>query len=301
MQFLQTYPESKYADEAKIRIEELDWEYVRYINTTPLLRKFLKIYPNTNHTDEVMSRIENRSWKLASSLYIPRKKTGVFIFSKHQSTNMWSPPVKKSSFKRIIDLHKFLDNYPNSQYSVLAKEQIRIIQDEYALRIKKYWEKANLLNTSSDYAKFINAYSGVENYLYSKSTNLIQRAREKLKIMEAHKADVVLRILDSVTSIDYSILEFSETNGTGVTFTDMNYELYCTKNIKKYWYRGHSEISKSHWVIIKPNKVKKVSFSRYLRIYDDKDCKQIRNGWFSGLDDYGNNVTVYFEIQKNTD
>lgn len=150
--FLQMHPDSRYANEAKARMEKFDWDQAHESNNLQLFRGFLQKYPNSRYASEAKARIVEIEWKWTQahnnlrslreflrnhpdSLYATQAQSEISILAKEA----WKE-VEKEDKAFLYDI--FIRDFPDSKFYEKAKERLD-------------WQKANRAIVKIDYPKTV--------------------------------------------------------------------------------------------------------------------------------------------------
>jgi hypothetical protein len=157
--FINHFPESKEADDARLRLSNLVWQKTVEENTIASYSLFIKDYPEAEQLDSAKTNLMTLEYQKALVLNTD-EAFGSFI-DKYPESDL----AKKLEEKRVamaydrarilgtIEVYQsFLDKYPISEYSPAAKS----CRDSLA------FNEAKEMNTSKAYCDFVNAYPNAE-------------------------------------------------------------------------------------------------------------------------------------------
>jgi hypothetical protein len=104
VEFLDDYPESKYAQEARNKLEQAEWSAAKAKNSTIALRRFSEKYPQSRYKDQALLMLQELAWSKA------KKSDSVQAYS------------------------RFLRKYPNSRYKEHANQALAKLSSAYLMR-----------------------------------------------------------------------------------------------------------------------------------------------------------------------
>ena len=94
---------------------------------------------------------------------------------------------KTKAFNSITAYEKFLERYPDSKYSRIARDELKVLYEDRA------WKNANYYNTISRYKIFISEYP---------KSKYISRAEKKIQAIEEEQAWNHSRLINSTFAYD---------------------------------------------------------------------------------------------------
>jgi len=162
--FLMKHPQGKYSDQARIRIEELEWEKATSGNTISFYENYLVKHPQGKYSDQARIRIEELEWERTQSVdaivayekflqkHPQGKYSGQARIRLEELERKWEKLYweRAKSENKIEAYEMFLQDYPHGKYS----DQARLLVEAMRLTLPE-WEKALKTNTIKSYAKFL--------------------------------------------------------------------------------------------------------------------------------------------------
>ncbi|MFZ0390739.1 MAG: HEAT repeat domain-containing protein [Calditrichia bacterium] len=121
--FLELYPDTKYSDEARERLENRRWDFTKSVDEIAAYRDFLEKHPDSEHADEARERLHDLEWQQVVEM------------------------------NTINAYEEFISRYPETENRPAAEQALE----------KLYWQRAITRHTRADYRKFLQKYPNAEN------------------------------------------------------------------------------------------------------------------------------------------
>lgn len=197
-EFLTKYPQGKFANEARTKIEELYFKRAIATNTVAGYEEFLKRYPQGKYVNEAHSRIEELYFERAKATNTIEGYEG-FIkrYPQGEHAEKARLQIEELYFERakaqntIQGYEEFLGRYPQGKFAAEVRLQLEEL----------YFEQAEATNTLKGYEEFLRRYPK------GKFTDKVQ---EMMKIYHYKPEDsdfAILGMLGGIGSIDLQVTE----------------------------------------------------------------------------------------------
>ncbi|MGB8952030.1 MAG: outer membrane protein assembly factor BamD [Candidatus Aminicenantales bacterium] len=174
--FLQRYPEDRFSNEARMRIESLHFQQANAIHTIEAYEEFLRLYPRGKFAIQALNILEQlrfekakaRNTKVALRDFLNRYPKSPF---KEQTLslleNLEFNEARQANTPEAFEY--YLRRYPNGRYAPEAMSLIETLQ----------FEKAKSANTIETFTKFLAQYS------WGKHAEAARARLEELKFEKA--------------------------------------------------------------------------------------------------------------------
>jgi outer membrane protein assembly factor BamD (BamD/ComL family) len=153
--FLNKYPNSQQASDAKKEIENLGWQKVTELNHEDGYKWYLSEYPRGKYVAAAREGLQTIMWKNAQQedseaeykKYLSKYPEGKYVTAARESlqTIMWKNAQQENSEAAY---EKYLDEFPQGEFAVIAKERLEAI----------VWNKAQQNDSVDGYSNFIRRF-----------------------------------------------------------------------------------------------------------------------------------------------
>ncbi len=203
--FLQNFPKSKYAQQARMELfvlrDEKDWEYARQKNTSDAYNNYLNQHPSGKYAltaNKLRKELKmEEDWRVAlnyhniyqyqefilrhpDSKYVETARSKIEVLREYEA---WGRALRLNT---IASYEEYLSEFPNAQNSYTARQKISKIKDD------KAWEEASRINTKEAYQKynanFPNGLHRTESNQYIYNIDYIQPAWDRAKAANTPEA-----------------------------------------------------------------------------------------------------------------
>lgn len=153
--FINKYPNSQQASDAKKEIENLGWQKVAELNHEDGYKWYLSEYPRGKYVAAAREGLQTIMWKnvqqedseAAYKNYLSKYPKGKYVAAARVGlqTIMWKNSQQENSETAY---EKYLDEFPQGEFAVVAKERLETIA----------WNKAQQSDTVDGYSNFIRRF-----------------------------------------------------------------------------------------------------------------------------------------------
>jgi len=185
-EFIQKYPDSEFAKEAKKSIEELKYEKTKSENTIEAFQRFIEKYPGTEFLKEANKRIEKLEYEKSKSentieafqRFIERYPDTEFL--KKANEGIEELEYEKAKSKNTIEAYqRFMDKRPDSKFASEARDKIETQKD---------FKTAKTENTIKAFEKFVEEHP---------KSNFIEKAKGKIKEITLENIKIIRMIYNT--------------------------------------------------------------------------------------------------------